>query len=377
MSAKTKLSMLAVKPLARATRVMITRAGKGDELEWHELDGNFTSLDQDLAAAQALIAQLQLTSGVSSVNDKTGAVELTLDDLNAMRSHLSRTVEVINGVSYYQVTSAAPQETTAATAVNTQTQADVFNLIAQFVTRKQTEQVLINPGVWPLRLWLQASHANCRLVLQLSRLNTDTFTKTVLHNTMWPDIDPTQQAFVFNYAPPLPLLLETNERLLLEFICHSASPGRSLTLIFDAVDQPSRFDVPVALTHNSMPLQQGGKDGERWHFTKDQHDGVLEMLAHGAGRVRTYLFRQHDTFVKSPGAVYFNEGTGHSFQEVSWNDGAGVVYGMVFGDVDADKWPDIIAARSDAPNAIWFGKKLTPFRRSVRQPGHHLPKRLN
>jgi hypothetical protein len=67
-------------------------------------------------------------------------------------------------------------------------------------------------------------------------------------------------------------------------------------------------------------------------------------------------------FVESPGVVYFNDGTGRSFEEVPWNDGAGVVYGMVFGDVDADKWPDIIAARSDAPNAIWFGRKLTPHR---------------
>jgi hypothetical protein len=27
---------------------------------------------------------------------------------------------------------------------------------------------------------------------------------------------------------------------------------------------------------------------------------------------------------------------------------------MLFADVDGDKWPDIIAARSNAPNAIWF-----------------------
>lgn len=67
-------------------------------------------------------------------------------------------------------------------------------------------------------------------------------------------------------------------------------------------------------------------------------------------------------FVESPGAVYFNEGKGRTFQEVPWNDGKGVVYGMVFSDVDGDGWPDIIAARSDAPNAIWFGNKPAPGR---------------
>ena len=62
-------------------------------------------------------------------------------------------------------------------------------------------------------------------------------------------------------------------------------------------------------------------------------------------------------FVESPGAVYVNEGKGRSFQEIPWNDGKGAVYGMVFSDVDGDGWQDIIAARSDAPNAIWFGRK--------------------
>ncbi len=62
-------------------------------------------------------------------------------------------------------------------------------------------------------------------------------------------------------------------------------------------------------------------------------------------------------FVESPGAVYVNEGKGRSFHEVPWNDGKGAVYGMVFSDVDGDGWQDIIAARSDAPNAIWFGRK--------------------
>ena len=56
------------------------------------------------------------------------------------------------------------------------------------------------------------------------------------------------------------------------------------------------------------------------------------------------------------GAVFFNLGGGRvpRFRETSWNDGKGSVYGVAIGDLDADGWPDIVAARSDAPNAVWF-----------------------
>jgi len=59
-------------------------------------------------------------------------------------------------------------------------------------------------------------------------------------------------------------------------------------------------------------------------------------------------------WVHQPGSVYYNTGQGHSFHEVPWNDGKGVVYGMSFADFNNDGWPDIVAARSDAPNGIWF-----------------------
>ncbi len=35
----------------------------------------------------------------------------------------------------------------------------------------------------------------------------------------------------------------------------------------------------------------------------------------------------------------------------------GTVYGPAFADFDGDGWPDIVAARFDAPNAIWFSTK--------------------
>ena len=62
-------------------------------------------------------------------------------------------------------------------------------------------------------------------------------------------------------------------------------------------------------------------------------------------------------FVEAPGCVYYNQDQAKPFFPVGWNDGKGVVYGMVFHDVDGDGNVDIIAARSDAPNAIWFGSK--------------------
>jgi len=58
----------------------------------------------------------------------------------------------------------------------------------------------------------------------------------------------------------------------------------------------------------------------------------------------------------APGSVFFNRSTAASlrFDPVAWGDGQGAVYGLALGDLDGDSWPDIAAARSDAPNGIWF-----------------------
>jgi hypothetical protein len=67
-------------------------------------------------------------------------------------------------------------------------------------------------------------------------------------------------------------------------------------------------------------------------------------------------------WVNLPGSVYYNTGPGHTFHEVSWNDGKGVVYAMSFADFNGDGWPDIVAARSNAPNGIWFSTPPVPGR---------------
>ena len=58
----------------------------------------------------------------------------------------------------------------------------------------------------------------------------------------------------------------------------------------------------------------------------------------------------------APGVIYFNQGAGKAltFLATLWNDGKGAVYGLAIGDLDGDGWPDIAAARSDAPNGVWF-----------------------
>lgn len=59
--------------------------------------------------------------------------------------------------------------------------------------------------------------------------------------------------------------------------------------------------------------------------------------------------------VDAPSTVYLNRGAPRGFEPVAFGDRAGAVYGFALGDLDRDGAIDIVAARSDAPNVVYFG----------------------
>ena len=98
------------------------------------------------------------------------------------------------------------------------------------------------------------------------------------------------------------------------------------------------FAAPVALGDStSSPFSVGIADMNR--------DGMLDIVVGND---------------QSPGAVYFKKAPGKAlqFDRVAWNDGKGAVYGFAIADLDGDGWPDIAAARSDAPNGVWFNGRV-------------------
>jgi hypothetical protein len=63
--------------------------------------------------------------------------------------------------------------------------------------------------------------------------------------------------------------------------------------------------------------------------------------------------------VGAPSTIYVNDGRGRNFTSVSFGDAQGTVYGFAVGDFNEDGIPDIAAARSSAPNVLYFGSRLT------------------
>jgi VCBS repeat protein len=68
--------------------------------------------------------------------------------------------------------------------------------------------------------------------------------------------------------------------------------------------------------------------------------------------------------VEAPSVVYFNDGSGRRFHAQSFGDNKGTVYGFALADLDGDGQIDIAAARSDAPNVVYFGSR----RRAASRP---------
>jgi hypothetical protein len=59
--------------------------------------------------------------------------------------------------------------------------------------------------------------------------------------------------------------------------------------------------------------------------------------------------------IEAPSSVFFNDGTGRNFKSISFGDSKGTAYGFAVGDFNEDGTFDIAAARSEAPNILYFG----------------------
>jgi hypothetical protein len=87
-------------------------------------------------------------------------------------------------------------------------------------------------------------------------------------------------------------------------------------------------------------------------LARGRHWPLVDRVLLGNGRVD--IFVGH---VESLSTVYFNNGAGRGFTSVHFGDNKGTVYGFAIGDLDEDGLPDIAAARSEAPNTLYFATR--------------------
>ena len=76
----------------------------------------------------------------------------------------------------------------------------------------------------------------------------------------------------------------------------------------------------------------------------------------GDGRVDLAVGSRYRYAARNQVSIYRGKGDGTMMPPVNYPVGWDPSYGVT-ADFDGDGWPDIVAARSDAPNGIWFSTK--------------------
>jgi hypothetical protein len=62
-------------------------------------------------------------------------------------------------------------------------------------------------------------------------------------------------------------------------------------------------------------------------------------------------------YTAGPHSVFYNDGTGRRFTEVKFGDPKGAAYGFALGDINRDGFLDIGLARSGAPNVLYLSRR--------------------
>lgn len=151
-----------------------------------------------------------------------------------------------------------------------------------------------------------------------------------------------------------------------------SSVGYRATAV-DDFDDDGYVDIAVIAPGSSTGIETLGPDGgngviaaPRFGIFYGQSDGSfarLHPLTNESDRPYAILAEDVDGdgrkdlvvgFIGSHPIVWFNEGR-RAFSSVAFGDDDGIAYGFAVADLDRDGFNDIVVARSEAPNVIYFG----------------------